>query len=95
MEIVLWILVFVALIVCTRILTSELRISLEQRRRYAIKRRLQAFEYGVRIRQTAVAKRAACEMNMLAHHAYQEMLRAAIETERKAAGTPENTRRCK
>lgn len=94
MEIVFWLLVFGTLVVVTRPIVSELRISIEQRRQYAVKRRLQAFEYSERVRQTAAAKRSSYEINRLAHEASQAMLRAALEANAKAADRRARERRC-
>jgi hypothetical protein len=59
----------------------------ELRHKAELQQRLQAFQQAQRIRQTAAAKRAAFELNMLAHQTAQTMLRVAIEADCKPAKT--------
>lgn len=60
----------------------------------ALAHRLKAFEYSARVRQAAAVTRESYEINMLAHRAYQAMLRAAIEADCKAASAPAKKHRC-
>ena len=53
----------------------------------AVGRRLQAFEQAQRIREAAAAQRSTYEINMRAHHAYQAMLREAMEASCRASST--------
>lgn len=73
---------------------AEVLESRERRKKAALQQRLQAFQQAQRIRQTAAAKRAACELNMLAHQTAQTMLRVAIGADCKAASSPVKKRRC-
>lgn len=66
----------------------------ERQHQAALKYRAKALVKAQRIREAPAIARSTYELNMLAHHAYQEMLRAAIEADCKAASSPVKQRRC-
>ena len=66
----------------------------ERKYRAAVERRLRAFEHGQRIRETASARRTSYEINRKACHAYQAMLRAAVEAAREAPSDGAEQGRC-
>lgn len=66
----------------------------ERQHRAALKYRRQALVKAQRIREAPVAARSTYEINMLAHHAYQAMLREAIEADFRASKIPAKKHRC-
>jgi hypothetical protein len=66
----------------------------ERQHQAALKYRRQALVKAQRIREAPVVARSTYEINMLAHQAYQAMLRAAIEADCGASKTPAKKHRC-
>jgi hypothetical protein len=61
----------------------------------ALARRLETFELNQRVREQAVAQRSVQELNALAYHAYERMIRASIEALAESPQESESKGHCR